>query len=229
MRGFAAIVATSVLFSCGTTVTAVQTNTPPRQMYPRSPLSVDVFSSAMPTRPYMDIGILEAQQSSALSQDQLPEIINALKEKAGELGCDGIVLNDSANWVKASHLVKGFRATCILYTDKLQPAPAPVQPKPAPTVPEGVTPEMRQQLWEMFETNSANAMACLANAGYEQAATVGIQVDAQGYLKNWGCMEEHLKGTETCSCMVQTFLESTSFWPTAEGFNYIHVYDGSGM
>jgi hypothetical protein len=226
MRGIAALLASAVLVSCGTTVTAVQTNTPPRQMYPRSPLSVEVFTSALPTRPYMDIGILEAQQSSGLSQDSLPEIINALREKAGELGCDGIVLTDSANWVKAGHLVKGFRATCILYTDSLKPA-APVQPKPA--VPAGLTPEMRQQLWQMFETNGANAMSCLANAGYEQSATVGIQVDAQGYLKNWGCMEEHLKDTETCSCMVQTFLESTSFWPTAQGFNYIHVYGGSGM
>ncbi len=110
-----------------------------------------------------------------------------------------------------------------------QPQPQPVYPQPQPMPPPGpvlpptLTPQMKTELYDMFEANMQNAMECLANADLGIPATVGIEVNPDGTMKNWGCKEEGLKGEPPCKCIVAPIMEQT-FWPTQEGFKYIHVY-----
>lgn len=82
---------------------------------------------------------------------------------------------------------------------------------------------MKQELHDIFEMNMQNAMECLANADLGIPATVGIEVDAEGNVANWGCKEEGLRGEPACGCIVEPIMQET-FWPTQEGFKYIHVY-----
>jgi hypothetical protein len=106
-----------------------------------------------------------------------------------------------------------------------QPGPQPQpQPPPEPALPEGLTPSMRQELHQMFEANIQHAMECLANADLGIPATVGIEVNPDGSVKNWGCKEEGLRGSAACDCILEPIMEDQTFWPTQQGFKYIHVY-----
>jgi hypothetical protein len=76
---------------------------------------------------------VEAQQSSTLSHDDMPEVIENMREEAASRGCDGIILlsandrvvggeYDVTGWTQT---LKGYRGACIVYQDALQNPPAP--------------------------------------------------------------------------------------------------------
>ena len=135
----------SAAAGCGIDVQYVQTNTPPRAMSPRPAQQVEVFASARPKRSFQEVGLIEVQQEGA-NYDDAAEIIGRLREEAGLHGCDGLVMlgandatsvsgsaNQSGGFV-SSRTLKGYRASCIVYTDAAQPAPClpePTAPKPA--------------------------------------------------------------------------------------------------
>jgi hypothetical protein len=85
------------------------------------------------------MGLLEAKQQSQYSVDDQGAIINELRAKAGEVGCDGVIILGSADTVVGAtstttenqtspststgtsrtsvHTLKGYRASCIVYTN----------------------------------------------------------------------------------------------------------------
>jgi hypothetical protein len=67
-------------------------------------------------------------------------------------------------------------------------------------------------------------MECLSEAELGVPATVGLEVKPDGTVKNWGCKEEGLRGEPACRCIIDPILENAPFWPTLNGFQYIHVY-----
>lgn len=108
---------------CGTRVEYTPTNTPPRPLAPRAPESVEVITVSQPTRPFVEVAILEARQESGFSTDAPPDVVAKLRAEAGEHGCDAIVMTGSADEVQGNAMhgtgsevtLKGYRATCIVY------------------------------------------------------------------------------------------------------------------
>jgi hypothetical protein len=97
-------------------------------------------------------------------------------------------------------------------------------PAPAPATPQApLSAEQEKWLRDAFTANEDAARQCLAEAGLEAPVTVGIEVDPDGSLANWGCKEAHVKATPTCKCMLGQFLD-WSYWPTSTGFTFSHIY-----
>jgi hypothetical protein len=116
MKLLALLVATG----CGTALTQTAINAPPHAMPPRPAASVEILSSGPPTRPHVDVAILQAQQE-AYSLDDNNDMIGKLREQAARLGCDALVINGPDNGTFGENhntwTLHGYFATCIAYTD----------------------------------------------------------------------------------------------------------------
>lgn len=108
---------------CGTRVDYTPLRGPAGAMTPRSPSEVEVFLTQKPSRPYIEVGLLEARQESTMSLDGQSGIIEELREEAAEIGCDGLIVTGSADEV-TGHVdqhggyvteLKGYRAVCIVW------------------------------------------------------------------------------------------------------------------
>jgi hypothetical protein len=141
------VFATAVLLACGTRVTYTQLNTPPAQMVPRHAAGVQVFTTGAPQQPFVEVGLLEAQQESAYSQDRQPQILDKLRQRAAEVGCDGIILLGSNDSVVGSvsggmgwtTTLAGYRATCIMFYQPWSGGqPQPTYPQQPPGQPQTI-------------------------------------------------------------------------------------------
>ncbi len=110
---------------CGTRLAYMPLNSPPRAMQPRTPESVVMFTSSKPDRPYIEVGVIEAQQESQYSVDESEDVFLKMRRHAAERGCDGLILlggNDRVEGQQTGHwgstyTLTGYRATCIVYRD----------------------------------------------------------------------------------------------------------------
>jgi hypothetical protein len=125
------LIAALFLSACGTTVSYIPTNRPPHAMTPRPVETVDVYSASAPSRPFTEVGMIDAQQSSRWSTHDRGEVFAKLRQRAASLGCDGVIIlgpNDEVvgsttttvtrRRVETSSDVgtlKGYHATCIMY------------------------------------------------------------------------------------------------------------------
>jgi hypothetical protein len=137
------ILVSALLFfaACVTTSSSVQpTNPSPRPLSPRPVTSVEVFTASQPPRPFVEVALIKASGSS--QGDARTGLVQEMRSEAARIGCDGIVVNGSAETV-APHdgmggSVLGYSSACIVYTDTparpatLAPTPAAVAPTPAP-------------------------------------------------------------------------------------------------
>jgi hypothetical protein len=117
-----------LLGGCGTTINDLPLNAPPHMMTARSPESVEIFMTQRPSRPFTEVAMLEAQRASAYSGDGPEAVMAKLREAAAQKGCDGIIMNGANDATVGSTTVnngvgsgyvttlKGYRATCIVYT-----------------------------------------------------------------------------------------------------------------
>lgn len=149
-----------VVFSfcgCGTTIRYAATNPPPRAMTPRDPSTVGMFQTGVPDRPYTEVGILSARQSSQYSVSDLQDIVDAMRKRAAQIGCDAVVITGSDKEVVGSsttsqgtgsgsvHTLEGIKGVCIVYesadvtTAAAAPPPAEA-PKLEPTASEAPAP-----------------------------------------------------------------------------------------
>ena len=99
----------------------------PHAVKTKNPDDVTVFVSNSPSKEYVEVGLIEAQQQSAYSNDDKPAIIRQMREEAGRQGCDGLVVvgaNDETRVSGSSYrgtgrvssvTLHGYRATCIVY------------------------------------------------------------------------------------------------------------------
>ncbi len=117
---------------CGTSIHATTLNPSPVAMQPRPAMAVELYTSGAPHRPHVDIALLEAEESSSFSLDKTAEMLGKLRERAGAMGCDAIViggmssrdpgLRDKESWlVENPKGRKGIFATCIVYTAPPEP------------------------------------------------------------------------------------------------------------
>ena len=142
------------LSGCGIDVQYIPMNSPPHAMTPRPASQVEMFAGSRPKRPFVEVGAIEVQQEK-YNNASAEEIVAALRDQAGERGCDGILLigaNDATDvsgsadrnggWV-SSKTLKGYRATCIVYTQPAvaqAPSPPPCTPDSAPAAPPAPAP-----------------------------------------------------------------------------------------
>ncbi len=116
----------------------------------RPPQSVQVFTTAQPRSPYREVMLLQAEEANVYADVDEHELLEDLRERAGGLGCDGIIVTPTGNVAKyppprkmrprqCSRTLRGFRAACIVYDTTApqpaapQPAAAPLPPAPAPS------------------------------------------------------------------------------------------------
>jgi hypothetical protein len=110
-------------------------------MVPRSPESVQVLASGSPLEPHVDVALLEVEQSEGFNRQGTDYMIQRLREKAAELGCDAVYLKDrSAHegedaWLDPDSTL--LLASCVVFT--------PPGVAPSPPVESAGTPKMWPQ------------------------------------------------------------------------------------
>jgi hypothetical protein len=109
-----------VVLGCGTVVTATPINPPPRPLVPRAPESVQVLASAPPLEPHVDVALLEVTQSEGLNREGMHLMIERLREKAAELGCDAVFVKSTSAHEGEDPLLDPdsdqLLASCIVFT-----------------------------------------------------------------------------------------------------------------
>jgi hypothetical protein len=123
MRSLVLAFGLSVLvIGCGTFVTETPLNPAPRLLNPRGFESVEVFSSAPPARAHVDVALLEVEQTHDLNQQGTDLMIQRLRERAGAIGCDAVVIGGMRERGNSTELFDSgsttLHATCIVYNDK---------------------------------------------------------------------------------------------------------------
>jgi hypothetical protein len=94
-------------FTACTSVAQIPLNTPARALTPRAPDSVEVYASSPPTRPHVDVAVL--QVVDYWPRDDAAHRAAKLRARAASLGCDALVIG-------GAYLNQLF-ATCLVYTD----------------------------------------------------------------------------------------------------------------
>lgn len=120
---FAFAVIALVTSACGTTTHFTPTNPSPKNMVPKAPEQVHVYTTGNPQVEYVEVGIIQSRQSSRMSTHDMPEIIQEMRKEAGELGCDGVIINGAADTTVGHHdedggstgTLEGFWGACIVY------------------------------------------------------------------------------------------------------------------
>src|SRR5262249_11504397 len=127
-----------------TRISYMPTNTSPHELKSRPASEVEVFTTGSPTRPYVEVGLIEAQQENQYSTDSASDVFMNMRAEAGQQGCDALIVTGTNNaggvlstgTNVSSGVLKGYRGTCVAYTGAAaaaaQPAPATVQPAVVP-------------------------------------------------------------------------------------------------
>ena len=110
--------------ACGPTVSVTPLNSSPRPLARRPAGSVEMFTAAAPARPYVEVAVLQA------SGGQTEEHYAALREEAGAIGCDALVVTGASTQATSVALPGNSTATCVMWT--IAPQPVGVGPGPGP-------------------------------------------------------------------------------------------------
>ncbi|HEY4118277.1 MAG TPA: hypothetical protein VGM56_10490 [Byssovorax sp.] len=102
----------SLATGCGTQFTATELNATVPMGPQRPGSSVEVFASAPPTRPHVDVRVLEGMQQ-VLDEDAT--LIDQLRDEAGREGCDAIYVKSM--FPGTPRHPQRVSATCIVYTN----------------------------------------------------------------------------------------------------------------
>jgi hypothetical protein len=130
---------------CGTSVTATSLNGRSWDASPRSARSVRVYASGAPLRAHDDVALLEAEQTHSLNEQGTNVMLRQLRQRAGQLGCDGIVLlgfteRDGAPPGSGYYFLDPgattLRATCIVFRDEPYRPARPTARLVAPAAPQ---------------------------------------------------------------------------------------------
>lgn len=117
--------------ACGPRISVTTLNPSPTPLVGRPAGAVEVYTSSIPTRPYIEVALLSASRGEA--DDHLP----ALRERAGAIGCDALVFTQTARTSTAtgfvngryatSESVSGSSATCVVWDQRAPQGPPGAQ------------------------------------------------------------------------------------------------------
>ena len=111
-----ALLALAVLASgCGIGLQVLPLNPPERRMRAVFHDQVRMFTRD-PDRPFIEVAAIVAEQESIYSGDQ-KEVLAAVRDKAANLGCDGVIMQFTDRSVNSFYAVEG---TIIPSTNTLQ-------------------------------------------------------------------------------------------------------------
>ena len=109
-----------LLFGCGSSVTATPIHHPPRPLVARDPSSVLVLVSEPPSEPHVDVALLQVDRYEAYNPDGMAEMIQRLREKAAQIGCDAVYLENTAQHKGDALLFdpesRQLLASCVVFT-----------------------------------------------------------------------------------------------------------------
>ncbi|HWA78475.1 MAG TPA: hypothetical protein VG937_39335 [Polyangiaceae bacterium] len=99
---------------------------PPRALPPRPADSIEIFTSGPPDRPHIDLALIEAEQQSSGTEGGTAALVAALRAKAGELGCDALVIGSALSRTDTlANALTGYEhdrealfGTCVVYTSE---------------------------------------------------------------------------------------------------------------
>ncbi|HEY4187634.1 MAG TPA: hypothetical protein VGP07_21330 [Polyangia bacterium] len=108
-------------------------NPSPRRLMQRPADAVEVYSSTPPSRPHVDLALLEVDQYEGQGS---PVMVQVLRERAGAMGCDAVFIGEARTRGSGGSL----SATCVVYTNVVyvqpdvaaDPSPSPSPPLPLP-------------------------------------------------------------------------------------------------
>ena len=110
--------ALSLLTTAGCTheFTYTKLNDPPHALTPRRMEDVEVFRGQPPGREDVEIGFIETLKPRVNRDAEIsPTIVDHFRKKAGELGCEFIVLESKQPVNAPPARADRFRAACIVY------------------------------------------------------------------------------------------------------------------
>jgi hypothetical protein len=120
-----------LLTGCGTYIDYMSINAPPKVMSPRPKDQVQVFKSAKPPRPFVEVGVLKVGMASGFSGADELQILDDARAEAGRRGCDGLMVTDSrkmasgtgyhgtySSTITVNERVSGITASCVVFTDE---------------------------------------------------------------------------------------------------------------
>ncbi len=102
-RGLAAAMLVGAA-GCGLSVRVTRLSGGPREALPIDATQVELFVDSFPAREYVAAAYLEVRDQDASNV----ELVDALRAKAADLGCDGVI-------VKRGQPPPAVRATCIFW------------------------------------------------------------------------------------------------------------------
>jgi len=128
-----ALVLVAFLGGCADTSAAyIPLNAPPRPVQARAPDQVELFSSAPPERPHVDVGLITVQEGDG---DETPAaLIGLLRQLAAERGCDAVVVAPPASktgvlWLFGeTRSYQVYSGTCLVYGIVAPRSAAPAPP-----------------------------------------------------------------------------------------------------
>jgi hypothetical protein len=142
-RCWPALWVTLMVSGCGTSVSETYINGPPGTTIPRSPGSVRIYASGPPARPHTDVAILEVEQAHGLNEQGTALMIDRLRRRAAQLGCDGVVVGGirerdgfppGSGFYLLDPGATTLHGTCIVFSDET-PASLPSRASPPPPSP----------------------------------------------------------------------------------------------
>jgi hypothetical protein len=147
MKGLALILSLLIVGCGGAELGFTPLQAAPRPLYARTGAQVELFLAARPTRPFVEIGMIQSQGGSSSGQ---ASILAEMRGIAGQHGCDGLIIlgiagtNEAANAapgaIGAASTDEGYRGSCIVYSEAAPAVAAaaapsaltPVAPSPTP-------------------------------------------------------------------------------------------------
>jgi hypothetical protein len=109
-----ASIALLLVAGCAPSIQETRINAPPASssMTSRPAAAVEMFTSGPPERGHVDVALLEVKPSMG-NDDSTGGLLGQLRTRAGQMGCDGLVIGGLQATKRDGELING---TCIVYT-----------------------------------------------------------------------------------------------------------------
>jgi hypothetical protein len=89
---------------------------PPRPMVRRPAAAVELLVVTPPARPHTNVGLMQEVAGSNRWDESATEMIGNLRERAGALGCDAVLIMAIDRRI-GQHHAQSVQASCIVYND----------------------------------------------------------------------------------------------------------------
>lgn len=115
------LVSVSLATGCGLAFQRIPLAASTKPLVPRAASAVDLYVSGRPTVPTRDLALLTVEEASVYAASSEADALARLREEAGRMGCDGLVVLGPSGGVgsgidgKYSRALRGFRGACVEY------------------------------------------------------------------------------------------------------------------